>query len=54
MVVRNLTIGITMHSSAISLIFDMDNKSKGDASTDNTDNRYLVNLIDCPGYICYV
>ena len=39
--------GITMHSSAISLIFDMD-KTK---SNDSGDNRYLVNLVDCPGHL---
>ena len=36
-----------MHSSAISLIFDMDKPNKDG----NVDNRYLINLVDCPGHM---
>lgn len=35
--------GITMHSSAISLIYETEN--------DNSSDRYLINLIDSPGHI---
>ena len=39
--------GITMHSSAISLLYKLENK--GEVTKEN--NEYLINLIDSPGHI---
>lgn len=42
--------GITMHSSAISLLFDME-KPTGNNKNNDCDNKYLINLIDSPGHL---
>ena len=42
--------GITMQSSAISLLFKIDDKSSP-TSEINSDNEFLINLIDSPGHI---
>lgn len=43
--------GITMHSSAISLLFDLEGKKATDGETDGVKDEYLINLVDCPGHI---
>lgn len=43
--------GITMHSSAISLLFDMENKKASDGAEPSVKDEYLINLVDCPGHI---
>jgi translation elongation factor EF-G len=53
--------GITIHSSAISLIFRLEEKAKKGPATeadtvetaaaDASITEYLINLIDCPGHI---
>lgn len=40
--------GITMHTSAIALLYEMDEKS---ADSSNSSNQYLINLVDSPGHI---
>jgi ribosome assembly protein 1 len=45
--------GITMHSSAISLVFDLEKRGEAAADAGGTvpTDQYLVNLVDCPGHI---
>lgn len=43
--------GITIHSSAISLVFKLEDKKKADSAGGCSYEDYLVNLIDCPGHI---
>jgi ribosome assembly protein 1 len=49
--------GITMHSSAISLVFDLERKNEAAnadaqaAAPPAAPEQYLVNLVDCPGHI---
>lgn len=43
--------GITMHSSAISLIFDMEKPSAAGDSQPAKPDRHLINLVDSPGHM---
>lgn len=43
--------GITMHSSAISLLFRLEEKGAEAANSPSANNDYLINLIDSPGHI---
>ena len=43
--------GITIHSSAISLVFRPDDKSGTQNSNGTRGSEFLINLIDCPGHI---
>lgn len=45
--------GITMHSSAISLVFDLEKRGEvpDTAGGAPQTEQYLVNLVDCPGHI---
>lgn len=45
--------GITMHSSAISLLYSLEKLvvPSQEIIEDKSDNNYLINLIDCPGHI---
>jgi ribosome assembly protein 1 len=46
--------GITMHSSAISLLYDLEDRKKvkeDDVNTVTTKDEFLINLVDSPGHI---
>jgi ribosome assembly protein 1 len=43
--------GITMHSSAISLIFDLEKNSSNESTNSKSLDRYLINLVDSPGHL---
>eukprot|EP01031_Cornospumella_fuschlensis_P032612 gene32612-39430_t len=42
--------GITMHSSAIALLYRLEDKG-GEAGKETNKEDFLVNLVDCPGHI---
>ena len=45
--------GITMHTSAISLLYQQETKKEGGINNNNNNNNsasnYLINLVDSPG-----
>lgn len=43
--------GITMHSSAIALMYRLEDKSGGDSGESQAAEEYLINLVDSPGHI---
>lgn len=43
--------GITMHSSAISLLYTMNKETQQQQQQELTEEHYLINLIDSPGHI---
>ncbi|RYH15683.1 GTP-binding protein, partial [archaeon] len=43
--------GITMHSSAIALLYRMEEKGAEAAKEIGTKEDFLINLVDCPGHI---